>query len=241
LAELNATYDANHSALNPGEGHEAQVKPRQPCTDHYGNTYNGVRFWSKAYRDLIDNPTMLPIITELLGDPKWGHAHPNLPLELRSRIRLDHHNIHYRAPLSFEQGAEQYPNGAPQLHGGAENWHITCVYELLDVGAGDGGFGACPGSQTPVGFEKVRSMPGIGPDARHQWVDSKWTTKHPAWSEDVPVHRVEGKAGDCILFTEKMTHGTVPWEGAGERRTLFYKYVPCECMIVLLRLSCFPT
>jgi hypothetical protein len=22
---------------------------------------------------------------------------------------------------------------------------------------------------------------------------------------------------------EKMTHGTVPWEGAGERRTLFYK------------------
>ena len=23
----------------------------------------------------------------------------------------------------------------------------------------------------------------------------------------VPVHRVEGHAGDCILFTEKMTHG----------------------------------
>jgi hypothetical protein len=23
-----------------------------------------------------------------------------------------------------------------------------------------------------------------------------------------------------------MTHGTVPWQGTGERRTLFYKYVP---------------
>ena len=23
-----------------------------------------------------------------------------------------------------------------------------------------------------------------------------------------------------------MTHGTIPWEGSDERRTLFYKYVP---------------
>ena len=81
------------------------------------------------------------------------------------------------------------------------------------------------------------SLPGIGPDARHQWADSKWTSKHPDWSEDVPMHRVEGKAGDCILFTEKMTHGTVPWEGAGERRTLFYKYVPCEPVTPPLPLS----
>jgi len=42
----------------------------------------------------------------------------------------------------------------------------------------------------------------------------------------VPVHRVFAKAGDCILFTEKLKHGTIPWAGNGERRTLFYKYVP---------------
>jgi hypothetical protein len=29
-----------------------------------------------------------------------------------------------------------------------------------------------------------------------------------------------------ILFTEKLKHGTIPWAGSGERRTLFYKYVP---------------
>ena len=32
--------------------------------------------------------------------------------------------------------------------------------------------------------------------------------------------------GDCILFSEKLKHGTIPWAGSGERRTLFYKYVP---------------
>ena len=40
------------------------------------------------------------------------------------------------------------------------------------------------------------------------------------------VHHVEAKAGDCILFTEKLKHGTIPWSGKNERRTLFYKYVP---------------
>jgi len=28
------------------------------------------------------------------------------------------------------------------------------------------------------------------------------------------------------MFTEAMTHGTLPWRGAGERRTLFFKYDP---------------
>ena len=54
-----------------------------------------------------------------------------------------------------------------------------------------------------------------------------------AWPVDVPVHRVADeagpggiKAGDCIIFSERTKHGTLPWLGKGERRTLFYKYVP---------------
>ena len=30
----------------------------------------------------------------------------------------------------------------------------------------------------------------------------------------------------AIIFTEKLKHATLPWLGQGERRTLFYKYVP---------------
>ena len=32
-------------------------------------------------------------------------------------------------------------------------------------------------------------------------------------------------SGDAIIFTEKLVHGTLPWRGRGERRTLFYKYL----------------
>ena len=102
LAELNHVYEERHPALKPGELAETGL-----CTDRHGNAYRGQRFWSEAYRSLVDNATMVPIIAELLGEPRWGHAHPNLPEELRSRFRLDHHNVHYRDALSPERPARR--------------------------------------------------------------------------------------------------------------------------------------
>ena len=44
------------------------------------------------------------------------------------------------------------------------------------------------------------------------------------------VERVGVKAGSCLLFSEKLKHATLPWNGrAAERRTVFYKYVPYGC------------
>jgi len=33
-------------------------------------------------------------------------------------------------------------------------------------------------------------------------------------------------AGDVVVFTEALTHGTLPWQGDEQRRTLLYKYSP---------------
>ena len=33
-------------------------------------------------------------------------------------------------------------------------------------------------------------------------------------------------AGDVVVFTEALTHGTLPWQSAEQRRTLVYKYSP---------------
>lgn len=94
--------------------------------------------------------------------------------------------------------------------------------------------GCCPGTHKPAGNEKLENMPGVS--GRHwatQWVDSPWTTKHPNWDPSVPVHYISARAGDCILFTEKLKHGTIPWTGKNERRTLFFKYVPFVRYVVL--------
>jgi hypothetical protein len=38
------------------------------------------------------------------------------------------------------------------------------------------------------------------------------------------VTRVTAKAGAAIVFSEYMMHTTYPWTGAGERKSIFYKY-----------------
>ena len=114
------------------------------------------------------------------------------------------------------------------LHGVPEGFHVTAVYELCDVNVGDGGFGCIPGSHDFTFNKRVLRM-GKGWNAN--WVDSPWQKKMDNWPADVPVHSVADeagglRAGDCIIFSERTKHGTLPWTGAGERRTLFYKYVP---------------
>ena len=42
------------------------------------------------------------------------------------------------------------------------------------------------------------------------------------------VERVTGPAGTAVIFTEALTHGTLPWAGSDERRTVFFKYSPAS-------------
>lgn len=228
LDALNGEYDRRTSdseAIQHKAGTDKQKRyflgerSQHTSSDCHGNTYRGRRFWSKAFKDLIDNETMFPIIEEILGDPSWGHVPAHTPPELRPLFRLDHDNIHYKPGRSPQDG----PDKGGSLHGNPGNFHITCVYELKTVEKGDGGFGCVPGSHKPHIDERLTSIEG---EWRSNWCNTEWTSRLPNWPDDVPVHHVEAKAGDCILFTEKLKHGTIPWSGKNERRTLFYKYVP---------------
>ena len=40
------------------------------------------------------------------------------------------------------------------------------------------------------------------------------------------IEKITGQAGTAIIFTEALTHGTLPWLGKDDRRTIFYKYSP---------------
>jgi hypothetical protein len=145
--------------------------------------------------DLIDNPVVLPILKEILGDPRYHHAPSVMPKELQPRIRLDHHNIHWQ-----RAAGENHVPKLGSLHGGPSSWHVTAVYELRSVGRGEGGFGACAGSHTVEGRQRLEHM-GVE-NWRKAWTNSRWTKQHPNWdATNAPVHRVEGQAGSCILFT----------------------------------------
>lgn len=149
-----------------------------------------------AFLDLIDNPVIVPYLAELIGD----------------KFRLDHEYA-----ILLKQSAEEL-----RLHGGGEPYNshsyyvfkngrmfnglLVVSYALTDVNPGDGGFCCIPGSHRanlPVPAE-LKTI-----DARNPML----------------VH-VPQKAGSAIIFTEALTHGTMPWKRATERRSLLYKYSP---------------
>ena len=83
---------------------------------------------------------------------------------------------------------------------------VVVHYALCDVGPADGGFCALPGSH--------KSSFGC-PDSFK-----------PLTDPGPPIASVPLRAGSAVLFTEALTHGTLPWTAEHERRALFYRYTP---------------
>ena len=168
--------------------------------------------WGGTYIDLIDLPTIAPYLEALLG---VGY-------------RLDHDYINV---INAEHPSKLYLHGGGQGAGGGPrdvvgptdggqcyyrynngrffNGLLTVAFELNTVAASSGGFACVAGSHK-----------GNFP-LPNEWRVSEKQADIPAC-----VDRVTAASGDAIIFTEACAHGTVPWEGGGERRTVFYKYCP---------------
>ncbi|MDP8962982.1 MAG: phytanoyl-CoA dioxygenase family protein [Cyanobacteriota bacterium] len=154
--------------------------------------------WGTPFRSLIDNPRITPYLISLLG----------------SNFRLDHDYVHIIRQGKGPIGSTLHGGGSPYdpcqyytyKNGQMYNGLLAVAYNLTDVHPGEGGFGCIPGSHKS-------NLPL--PEA---WRDLE--PPHPC------VQAITGKAGSAILFTEALTHCTLPWKGSHERRTLFYKYSP---------------
>ena len=205
-----------NGALQPSHGQRGQdVYSPIPGWDEEPLWGGGGHVSTQAWRELIDPPSMSPIVGEILGDPVWEHIPDEVPVSKRGQWRLDHDNLHVAPKWPGPPGTASAGGG---IHGGPGSHHITCVYELIDVEPGMGGFGCIPGSHERS-FDWSSAL-SIG--SREEWrnpVDGDWPS-------EVGVRRLELNAGDCMLFTEKLSHCTVPWSGNRQRRTIFFKYVP---------------
>lgn len=156
--------------------------------------------WGGPYLDLIDNPRILPYLEAILG----------------VEIRLDHEYLDIirsgKGPIgtTLHGGATPYDPlySYHYENGRMRNGLVVAAYNLMDVNPGEGGFGCVPGSH-----KSNRPFP-------EEW-------RELADDRGI-VTRVTGPAGTCILFTEALTHGTLPWTANHERRTVFYKYSPAS-------------
>ena len=156
--------------------------------------------WGQATQALIDHPGILPYLVELLG-PK---------------VRIDHDYSMFMRKGGRSGGL--HGGHTPQI-AAADHWYqyhdgimrnglTVFTYLLTDAGPEDGGFSCIPGSH------KSNFTNSLPDDVRQY--------------ERIPhyVHQPPAKAGDVIIFTEALMHGTMPWTADHERRALLYKYSP---------------
>jgi ectoine hydroxylase-related dioxygenase (phytanoyl-CoA dioxygenase family) len=96
-----------------------------------------------------------------------------------------------------DQGEHQYQWSQGRMYNGL----IVVMYALEDVRPGDGGLVCVPGSH--------KSNVNYHPDVYSPLV------ANPAFN-----------AGDMLIFTEALVHGTRKWTSENRRRALLYKYSP---------------
>ena len=176
---------------------DAKIAESWPI-DMRTHRFVGLLRWDSVYRNLIDNPSVVPYLEKLLGE----------------QFRLDHDYSDIIRAGKGPIGTTLHGGGTPFnpsmyyrfANGKMHNGLMVVAYNLKDVNPGDGGFGCVPGShKSNYGFpNEWRELENSQPFITH----------------------ITGPAGTAIIFTEALTHGTLPWHGADERRTLFYKYSP---------------
>ena len=136
--------------------------------------------------------------------------------DIGESMRLDHDYAILARPGAeggtLHEGNTPY-NPACDYHfrnGKFYNGLVVVSFALADVGAGDGGFCCIAGSHK----SNVERPPEYGTTASAMEEQGLWLVQPPL------------AAGDALIFTEALTHGTMPWSGGHERRALFYKYSP---------------
>ena len=201
VASLNAGIDHHRARMNEMDRSLAGGSKALEGTSRrkdLGGMLAWERPWCEPFRRLLVHPQTKPILDEVLG----------------KGYRLDH------GPglIAMDKGCE----GGTLHGGGIERKDISEVYFfkggriftgltvveflLADEGPGDGGVAVVPGSHK-ANLACPRSM-------------MMWE-KHREH-----VLEINGKAGDAVIFTETLTHGTLPWTADHERRALLYKFSP---------------
>jgi Phytanoyl-CoA dioxygenase (PhyH) len=153
--------------------------------------------YCEPFRELIAYPPMIRYLDGVLGRG-WHLDHAPEVFDYPSGT--EGHALHFGE--HFPQAGVWY-----QARGGlARSGLLGVEFLLSDQPAGHGGFCAIAGSHK-ANFRRPESI-------------SRWELDQHA------VTNPGARAGDVIMFTEAVAHGTLPWCNDFDRRAAVYRYAP---------------
>ena len=156
------------------------------------------RPWREPFRDMLAHPGIVPYLHAILGK---GFRLDHLPSLIGMRRGAEGHMLHGSSGPGFDPH-QYYIFQDGQMHNG-----LTVVsWQLTDVNPGDGGLCLIPGSH------KCNFALPLGLKSYEQYQEF--------------VKPITCKAGDVVIFTEAVTHGTMPWQSEHQRRSILIRYSP---------------
>jgi ectoine hydroxylase-related dioxygenase (phytanoyl-CoA dioxygenase family) len=169
-----------------------------PENDPGKSRFAGYFAWGEVWRHLIDHPIILPLLSEIIG-PKLRLDH-TYGMAASASAEPSGNSLHHNSGM-FDHGCYYVTHGSR-----AHNGLVVVSYSLTDINQGDGGFCCIPGSHKAL-YPTPKSYYSL--------------------SDNPIAQQVAMKAGDAVIFTEALTHGTMPWTNQDhERRSVLLKYCP---------------
>jgi len=165
---------------------------------HLADDAHGFQFLTldPVFMELMAYPRTLRIIRTMIGE--WMRLDHAYGMQMdKQSVERGHVKPNLHGGLRHDHGEHQY-----QWHDGRMyNGLIVVMYALEDVHPGDGGLICVPGSHKA-------NMTYRPPVDSHLVVNPSFM------------------AGDMLIFTEALVHGTTTWTSDQRRRSLLYKYSP---------------
>lgn len=169
---------------------------------NFGRAPEGSGFleWGKPFCDLLDHPTIMPILRFRLGD--CFRLDRLFGFQIREGTPGGDLHADYGASTvtSKARPGEYYHIRDNEILNG----FVVITWNLSDTGPNHGGLCCIPGSH-----KSNFKLPQKIFDAREK-ASCVVTPTAPA--------------GSITLFTEALTHATTPWRAKHERRCILYKY-----------------
>ena len=223
-AELDYLFDLNGFRVLQGAAGSVQLDSINAWVDAQdidslrpGDWIGDVEVHTYGARDGVNFQNIVeagPVFEELIDHPAWFDQVRRYIAVGAHRLRIDECFLNVRRAggyIPIHSGGDNVRfSGLFHWHNGA--WavgQINVLVALTDIGPGDGATTIVPGSHKSHLTHPQRNWEaGIGGDRA------------------IAMREVHLKAGDALMFTDGLCHGSLPRTNPGERRVLIYRYAP---------------
>lgn len=189
-------------------------------THNYGSPGSGSSSDGMNFQNIIEGG---PVFEKCIDHPSWIDRVARYIAVEGHHLSIDENFLNVRQSGGFipthSGGAQVRLTSSFRNHAG--KWmvgQINILMALTDIGLGDGCTTVVPGSHKAHMDHPVNHLDDDG--------------KNSAWERGISGAQTAGmvqvhlKAGDALMFTDALTHGSIPRTNPGERRVMIYRYAP---------------